>query len=81
MFILRYSFIQDQDPTILAFLPMTKAAYKGMDAVSDFCVDKGHPKIEKSSNISLIIWGLIFQAKKPRKTGVKWCEINGGNLL
>jgi PhoPQ-activated pathogenicity-related protein len=47
MFILRYSFIQDQDPTILAFLPMTKAAYKGMDAVSDFCVDKGHPKIEK----------------------------------
>lgn len=26
---------------------MTKAAYKGMDAISDFCVDKGHPKIEK----------------------------------
>jgi PhoPQ-activated pathogenicity-related protein len=26
---------------------MTKAAYKGMDAMSDFCVSKGMQKIEK----------------------------------
>jgi PhoPQ-activated pathogenicity-related protein len=26
---------------------MTKAAYKGMDAITDFCVAKGIPKMKK----------------------------------
>ena len=26
---------------------MTKAAYKGMDAIADFCASKGVPKIKK----------------------------------
>lgn len=45
---LRKTFIENpDDPTILLRLPMTKAAYKGMDAISEFCASKGVPKIKK----------------------------------
>jgi PhoPQ-activated pathogenicity-related protein len=35
------------DPSILLRLPMTKAAYKAMDAITDFASKKGFANIKK----------------------------------